>query len=413
MADGGTPRAGLGQSGSVAVITAIVLVVLLGFASLGTDIGFALYKHRQMQSVAGAAAMGGATALMTGHPASPTTEALAIANAFGFTNGSGGVTVTVNSPPLAGSYKGNASAVEVIVAQPQSLPVAAIFIAGNWTVSARSVAIIGNPGLYCIGALDTSASGAVTLSNNAVVLSTTCGVASNSSSSTGIYLSNNTTIDGPVSSVGNWKLSNGAKLNGSPLISGAIPFTDPYANVTLGTVPACTGQTASGKSQSKVSLTPGHFCSGWDFQNCVEIDLAPGTYYVDSKLALKNNGTINATGGVTIVINGNYAMDLGNNGALNLTAPSTGNFAGLALVDLSTTKTVTQDFANNTTLKITGAVYLRNQTLQLDNNGISNPGSCTQMLARMVVINNNAELDNNCAGTGVKPVGVTPATLVE
>ena len=69
----------LGERGSVAVITAIVLLALLGFAGLGTDITFALYKHRQMQSIAGAAAMGGATAMMTGHPASPATEARAIA----------------------------------------------------------------------------------------------------------------------------------------------------------------------------------------------------------------------------------------------------------------------------------------------------------------------------------------------
>ncbi len=128
---------------------------------------------------------------------------------------------------------------------------------------------------------------------------------------------------------------------------------------------------------------------------------------------MQNNGILNGTGGVTIVVNGNYAIGIGNNATMNLTAPSTGTFAGLVLVDLSTTSAVTQVFSNNTTLNVTGAIYLRNQILSLENNGIATSGGCTQMIARVVQISNNAWLDSNCAGTGVKPMASSPAALVE
>ncbi len=62
------------RRGSVAIIMAITLPVALGTLALGSEIAFLLYKQRQMQSAADAAAFGGATAVQTGHPA-PEVEA--------------------------------------------------------------------------------------------------------------------------------------------------------------------------------------------------------------------------------------------------------------------------------------------------------------------------------------------------
>src|SRR5207237_5152836 len=64
----------------------LLAAVLIGMAALAVDIGFAIYKHRQMQSAADAAAFGAATALATGHPADFRTEAYALAAAVGYVN---------------------------------------------------------------------------------------------------------------------------------------------------------------------------------------------------------------------------------------------------------------------------------------------------------------------------------------
>ena len=130
------------QRGGVAIFFAVVLSALIGFAALGTEVGFAMFKQRQMQSAANAAAVSGATAVMTGSPASAVLEARAVAAAGGFTDAAAGATVTVNRPPLSGSFAANAEAIEVIVRQPQTLPLSGLFHVGTWYVGARG----GDPG---------------------------------------------------------------------------------------------------------------------------------------------------------------------------------------------------------------------------------------------------------------------------
>ena len=87
-------------------------------ARLATDVGYAYYMHRQMQSAADAAAFSAAIAKSSGSPAI-STEAYAVAGQVGFVNGANGVTVTVNnppvSPPASATDAANTSAVQVII----------------------------------------------------------------------------------------------------------------------------------------------------------------------------------------------------------------------------------------------------------------------------------------------------------
>jgi len=392
----------------------LILLVVIGMSALGVEISYALYKHRQQQSAADSSALAGATALAIGHPTDPATEARAVAGSAGYVDGTAGVTVTVNHPPASGSYAGNQIAVEVIISQPQTLSMMGLFRTAAVSITARAVAIERNSGLYCVLALDTSAAQSILLNNNAVVSNPNCGVASNSSSATALTLDNNAQVNGPVSVRGNWSLGNNAELNGHPLISNGPTISDPYANVQLQSVPACTSQSGTAGNNATVSLNPGHFCSGWSFSNNVTLNLSPGTYYIDQQLTFGNNTTMNGTGGVTLVINGNYAISIGNNAEISLTAPTSGPYAGLAFFGLPTASpTVTQTFSNNTELNIKGAVYFPNQIIQFDNNGTTAPSGCTQVIARIVRFSNNVQLDNSCNGTGTKPIANPPSQLVE
>jgi hypothetical protein len=68
-------------------------------------------------------------------------------------------------------------------------------------------------------ALDPGASGGLAIANDAIVTNPLCGVAVNSGNDTAIKRSNNAVISGPLTTHGNWSLSNGAHLNGNPLIN--------------------------------------------------------------------------------------------------------------------------------------------------------------------------------------------------
>lgn len=407
----------LGSSrGSVAIQLGLMMTIIIGMVALGVEITFLIYKHRQMQAIADSAALGGAIAKAKGYPSDFSLEARAIAASAGFVNGVANVTVRVNSPPLTGNHVGNNSAVEVVVSQQQTLSMVNLFQSGLFTVGAKAVAIQGDLGSYCVLGLDPSAAGAVWIQNNGVVASTTCGTGVNSSSNRALILDNNAAIFGPVSVVGDYSLANNAHLwyQTPPFPkTGAAALTDPYANVTISAAgaPARTQPTGC----NPCTLQPGNYAAGLNYSNNVTLNLNPGVYYIGTRLSLTNNVTVNATGGVTLVINGNYAISLGNNVTVNITAPATGVMAGLAIASIRTAlASVTQRFSNNAILNLTGAIYFPNQIVQFDNNSTINTASCGQLIARIIRIQNNADLKNNCVGTGVVPVtGGSTTQLVE
>ena len=125
------------RTGSVAIMLGIALPVVIGTAALGTEIAFSLVKYRQLQIVADAAALDGATANQKGYP---NFAAQAVAASLGAQNGVNGVTVTANSPPSSGPNANKSGAVEVIISQPQALSLASLFTSGSFNIVARGVA---------------------------------------------------------------------------------------------------------------------------------------------------------------------------------------------------------------------------------------------------------------------------------
>jgi Flp pilus assembly protein TadG len=402
------------RRGSVAIQIGLAMIVILGMVALGTEITFVMFKHRQMQSAADSAAFGAGTAIAKGYPVDYALEANAIAAEAGFVNGASEVTIAVNRPPASGPHSTNASAVEVIITQPQTLNLVALFRSGLFNLQVRAVAIQGEVSSYCVLGLDPTASGTVRIMENGIVASETCGVGVNSNSNSALIMENNAIIKGPVSVVGDWSLANNASIPTDPAPKNhAAGLTDPYATVPLDATgaPARTQPTGC----STCSLLPGRYAAGLNYSNNVTLNLAAGVYYIDSQLSFQNNVIINANSGVTLVINGNYELNIGNNVTINITAPTSGATAGLAFASTRTaTASKTQKFSNNAILNLTGAIYFPNQIVQFDNNSTINTAKCGQLIARIVQIQNNANLKNNCAGTGVLPItgGSTPQ-LVE
>lgn len=397
-----------GARGSIVIEMAIMLVAVLGFASLGTEIGILLWTSRQMQSAADSAAYAAATARMRGYPADYAAEATTLAAAAGFVNGRNGVTVTVTDPPATGAYAGDSNAVAVAIRMPQTLRLAALFKKGPWHLFARSVAFIDWNAVACVLALDPSATAAVLLQNNAAVTAPDCAVAANSNAAGALSLDNNARIDGAVNVVGSWTLSNNAEINGSPRLEYGAAIEDPYQDLALPSpLPPCTAQNAIAGQGGTLDLYPGNFCNGWKIGNRGTINLAAGTYYLAGGMKLGNRVTIDGSAGVTIVISDDSAITITNNTQLTLTAPgpSSGEpFPGIAIMGLSTGGNVTQEFGNNASFNIKGAIYFPNQLIDFANSAEVAPGGCTQIIGRMVTLANDVAIEANCTGVGVEPL---------
>jgi Flp pilus assembly protein TadG len=392
-------------SGSVAVQAAFLILLALGFIALGVEASQLLLEQRKQQSVADSAAMAAASAVKLG-VSDLQGEARAVAAQLGYRNGANNVTVTAVNPPSAGAHAGDSQYVEVKVKRAYTPGLMQLFRQGSVTVQARAVAKAGQSSAACILALSGSGT-AISMANNSSLTLPGCGVATNSTSGSSISLGNNAIIGGNVTTAGD--------ISGSGTVTGTVTkqasaATDPYASVSF-TTPAGPNPSTSGST-----LSPGVYTSGWTFGNNTTKTLEAGVYYVKSGISFGNNVTINGTG-VTIVIDGNYAISSGNGLALNLSAPTSGLTKGIALYSSkNNSSSVTQTFSNNATLNVTGALYFPSQSVQLDNNVSTTGPSCTQIVANKLILSNNATitLKPSCTGVGTTDIGSSSnASLAE
>ncbi len=390
-----------------------MLTVLIGMASLGTEIPLVLHKHRQLQTVADMAAVSAAATRLEPDNLVAQSEARAIAASAGLVHGKDGVTVQLVRPPASGSHAGVPEAVEVVVNQPQTLNLAKVLGVFDFNMRARAVARQSRPGLYCILALDLGAQASVNLKTDAILPNTECGVASNSASHTALVLGSSSVIKASTSVRGRISRAANAVLAGSTNTENGPNIDDPYANVPAAPSLPCTAQSGAGAAGMSFNLTPGHFCSGWSFGANTTLNLAPGVYVIDALLTLGDSAKVVAKGGVTLIINGDYEMILGNNAALGITAPTAGSYAGLAMYSRrNAAATTSHKFGKTLNLDIQGALYFPNQILELKTN-LSASGGCAQAIARLVRVENSVLMGNSCAGTGTRAITGVTSYLVQ
>jgi Flp pilus assembly protein TadG len=417
-------RFGHSRGGSVAIMMGLVLPVVIGMTALGSEITFLLFKHRQMQSVADAAALSAATAIQTGYPGFAV-EARAITASLGFQDQVNGVTITPNNPPASGPSAGNSSAVEVIVAQPQTLFLVTLFRSGLFNVTARAVATPGS-GTYCVLALNRSSTPDVTMSNGAIVNLPSCGLAADSTGNAALSMSGSAQLkmnaaNKPpqfVSVSGTASITNGAAINPASALKISQPAVpDPYASVAMPSYSGCGGGTNKSYAHGTWSLSPGVYCSNLSFTNDAVVTMSAGIYFIDrGTFSVGGNVTLTGTG-VTIVLTSstgsNYAIaSIGNGAVVTLSAPTTGSTAGIVFFgDRLAPASNVQNFGGGATINVNGALYFPTQEVDFQN-GINNPSGCTQLIGGTIKFVGGSNFQNNCP-TGVTSIGGSNSALAE
>jgi hypothetical protein len=405
------------RRGSVAILVVLMIAVIIGFVSLGAEVGYLLLKHREMQSAADAAALAGATAMATGYPSDLAVEARAVAAAAGFVTGADGVIVSVNHPPQSGSYSGQTNAIEVIVSQPQTLRLAGLFYTSLFDVSARAVTLSG-AGQYCVLALDKGTSGAVQPSNGTTINLINCGLAVNSTSATSIIVSGGATINAlGVTTAGGYSMSNGGQINAQNGIAvHAAPTRDPYAGHAVPIPGGCLKTNyhlGGGKSDT---LSAGTYCGGIAVDNGGRLTLNPGTYILNNgDLSISGGGTLSGVG-VSIVLTGSSSVGsvhFSNGSTVNISAPTSGPTSGFAFFqDPKAVSSGSNDLTGGSSQVITGAIYFPNQEVNFSG-GSGTALKCNQLIADTLNFSGGATLQLDCAGMPIQSIGSAPAQLVQ
>ena len=337
------------ESGQVLVLTALSMVLLLGFAGFATDVGVLLHEQRMVQTAADSAAIAAATeALNENTPTSVNTEiydaASTDAELNGFTVGasngatsSTGTTLTVNtdSSVTLTDYQ-SAGYFQAIVTH--STPTifmgafGAIFGLGNnqgggnfgkMNVSASAIAsdqISSNGCIYVLNH-DNNADPASYLSGSSLISSPNCGMTVDGNVT---LKDGGTEIDakflaasGTITSSGTTpsETAQGVPPVGDPLAD--LQFTDNQPTVSL-TSQTCTAPASSGMKciydGDQLSGAPNGNLSGTLQSNTI--------YYFDSNINGGTGPNITAPvsgSNVMIFLADNIPFDYASNGTINLT----------------------------------------------------------------------------------------------
>jgi Flp pilus assembly protein TadG len=404
------------QRGNYAIIGAIVMPIIVGCIGLGIDMGFWFKAKRDMQGAADSAAVSVAAAYAANTATNLQEQADAVASNYGFVDGTGGTTVTVNHPPLSGNYTTNANAFEVIIQQPQGRYFSSMFDSGQVLVSSRSVAL-AEGGLACVLALNPTANAAINSTGTPSVALNNCSMFSDSNAATSINVGGSASVSA---------LSAGAVGGISGTISttlgvttGDSPVIDPYATDSFTPLTSTSGCTQSNYSaHGTVTLSPGIYCGGIKLNAGADVTLNPGLYYMDQG-SLDVNAQATLTGsGVTIIFTSstgsNYATATINGGAnVDLTPPSTGPTKGIVLFgDRNMPQGTAFKLNGGASQILDGATYLPQGAVQFagGNNGAN---GCAQLIGNTITFTGNSNFSVSCPNAADVSIAATNGKLLE
>ena len=405
------------RRGNALVIAAGALPLLIGSAGFATDtIQWALWK-RQLQRAADSAAIAGVYDR--------------VANAGGTTNTSAAVSkdLTINNHTLAGlmtgypqvAYPANApnqvNQVQVTLRAQKTLPFSSLFLSTAPQITASATAAsVPSGGPACVLSLEKSAKNSgIIINGNADVYMPDCIFHTNSPATNSAYAKGSSKVTAEaVSSVGGIQESSNWTVGSYNPYSPAM--VDPYADVTPNPSDMnCTNQDLD-EDTSSATLS---------------------TYNCFKSLKVGSNKTLDLGTGKTIYVNGGDAFVQGNlkciectivltnkdstsntigqfkvnaDSEINMTAPKTGTFKGIAIYqDRRATDSAPGNKINgNSNSVIQGALYFPNQELSYNGTG-NTTAVCTRFVSKRVIFIGNSGVSNKFKSDDVcKDYGLDP-----
>jgi hypothetical protein len=354
--------------GITLIITALAMSILLGFMGLAIDVGLLYRAQRKLQIAADSAAIAGTLEyLYTGSLSSATTYADNASSANGFTNGSGGVVVAAYDPPADGPNTGSTSFFESIVSQPTPTIFMSLFGIKTVTIKARAVAGVPTNGLVCMWVMGTG-SAALDLQGAYNVDSPSCGIYVNSPSTTGFIDTGNGGIVNAsfLDVVGDSPPAH--QTTPTPTTVNTAPRTDPWGDFA-GATP--TNGLCTTTDSSTTSLTGTLTGPGLNNAICytkpvtlTNATLGPGTYMFENGVTISGTDTVNS--GTIDIYGGTFNQG---NAILNITAPTSGSFNGIALLQTPTDTNQLQVQFGSSNQTFTGYIYAPGAPLYLQDNG--------------------------------------------
>jgi hypothetical protein len=397
-------RARNDRRGVAAVMTAMLAPALIGAVGLAVDVTLWQISQSKMQGAADVAAWAGSLEYFAGGSANAQTWARAVAGQNGYVTGVGGVTVTVNQPPVGGTHTTASGGVEVIISQAQSRWLSKMFLSAGPSETAR--AVVGSTAsavTACMASLDANANDtALSISGSGNVLNLSgCSYANNSASVNSVSVDGTTDSFSAASATlaGGYSANTGGgdsfctspaacnPLKTNTATAGTNP-NDPYANKTIPTAGSCSSLPTF-NAQNTATVTGGAtYCSSLTMTTNKNLTLSNGVYIFDKTSLIVQNSTITLNN-ATIVFTASSGTIYGNlsiSGAstASLTAPTTGATSGIAVwMDKRAASTNSVAIGGAVALTQAGAIYAPSAQTKITG-GVT--GTCAAIFSSQIII---------------------------
>jgi Flp pilus assembly protein TadG len=417
------------RKGSVAIFSAIVLSMTLGFVGLGAEVGYWFLTKKKLQNVADASAYAAAVEIRADKSSSvATTAANAILTRIGGVPATTTLAVTTNDPFTSGPYNGRSGAAVVATATVPAM-FSALFRANDTvTIRSRAVAVLSLGASTCILGLQKTGT-AVNFTGNGVTRLVGCDVHSNSVASDGLQVWGNSVVTtGCIASSGGLINNGGLSLTEcTKAVTLAPQIADPYASLPAPTVPSsCATIPSSGGAKGKgggsttTTLDAGRYCGGLDL-NGGTWELRPGVYVIDGgEFRINASTTVNAVSqgstpaGVTIYLINGATLAFNGTATINLNAQVSGTYAGVLFFGDRTGAAANHLINGTADSNFRGIIYTPNDNVDFKGNGDMANDPCTLLIANTITVSGNAKFGSNCTGSGlVMPKTIQVIAIVE
>lgn len=450
------------EDGNVLVLTALSLVGLMGLVAMASDVGMLYRAQRQVQKAADAGALAAAAQIGTDGSGQTAANTAATQNGFSIGTTAGKVTVT----PLVQTATTNTGYVKVTVTEHTPtifMPIlgskfSTIDISGvagaSYTLTSNSECMLGlsqtgtavpnASGVETNGSTNmiwnTSVMSDVATEGNSKINTPNCGVqacgpssevAGSGKTAAGLYAWGSGSITAKSTTAPSYGTDNsGSTIKTTPSLSGCSG--DPMASSmpakpTAGTCIDPTWMKNGTAGGAAETIGPGTYCN-FNTANVSTLTMQPGLYIMTTTFSTNSGTKINGSG-VTIYLangvianSGNYTYvsggatpyGVGNGTTMNITAPTSGSYAGIAIWDGNSSPSTpdTFTFGGGASSTFTGAIYAPNTNLVLGNGSGTSTlssniiGNTIMVLGGSTITNNYTPSNSTATPTGA---GITLA----
>ena len=411
------------ERGNALIIAAAALPMIMGAVGLASDtIQWALWK-RELQRAADSAAIAGVYAVVQDNSVDS-----AVTRDLNQNNDIGDITIDtdIQHAPTSGGYTADANAVRVELAAQRSLGFSQMFLSTAPIIHATATATIVPTGDYCVVSLESTAATGISVGGTADV-DLGCGMITNSTSMDAAVAFGNSSVDAsPIAAVGGIDASDNWASDVQLLpftLAQADPFADVEANAPATCVPGGSLTVNPGQTVDLSAMTTSPCYTSLTVKGTLTLPNLP--VYISGGNVQVNSGA-HLTGASTTLVMTNIStasdatigtVDLNGGATISLTAPDTGNFAGIGIYQdrraIDPGGASQNKINGNSSSKFQGAMYFPKQQVTFNGTAGINT-TCMQLVVRRVVFTGTAGITNNCpSGSGSGSFAGRSVRLVE